>query len=118
MRERPGSLAVPPFAATERLTVPDLHQPLGPTKAGRSTHQANRRGTPMHGLTEDFLTVLDRDVALRKSGSVSVPPPFYTLHIVSDDGHDLPVGAIGEIVGRDPNSFPCLQSDDVPRRRT
>jgi acyl-CoA synthetase (AMP-forming)/AMP-acid ligase II len=30
--------------------------------------------------------VLDRDDALRKSGSVGVPPPFYSLRIVGDDG--------------------------------
>jgi len=28
MRERPGSLAVPPFRAGERLTVPDPSQPV------------------------------------------------------------------------------------------
>ena len=50
--------------------------------------------------------MLDRDDALRKSGSVGVPPPFYTMRIVGDDRQDLPAGAIGEIVGRGPITMP------------
>ena len=50
--------------------------------------------------------MLDRDDALRKSGSVGVPPPFYEMRIVGDDGRDLPAGAIGEIVGRGPITMP------------
>jgi acyl-CoA synthetase (AMP-forming)/AMP-acid ligase II len=61
-----------------------------------------RRFYELYGLTEGFVTVLDRDDAVRKSGSVGVPPPFYSLRIVGDDGRDLPAGEIGEIVGRGP----------------
>ena len=50
--------------------------------------------------------MLDRDDAVRKSGSVGVPPPFYSLRIVADDGRDLPAGEIGEIVGRGPITMP------------
>ncbi len=50
--------------------------------------------------------MLDRDDALRKSGSVGVPPPFYEMRIVGDDGRDLPAGEIGEIVGRGPITMP------------
>ena len=57
-------------------------------------------------MTEGFITVLDRDDAQRKSGSVGVPPPFYELRIVGDDGNDLPAGEIGEIVGRGPITMP------------
>ncbi len=60
----------------------------------------------LYGLTEGFITVLDRDDALRKSGSVGVPPPFYEMRIVGDDGRDLPAGAVGEIVGRGPITMP------------
>ena len=51
-----------------------------------------RRLYELYGLTEGFITVLDRDDALRKPGSVGVPPPFYSLRIVGDDGRDLPAG--------------------------
>jgi len=65
-----------------------------------------RRLYELYGLTEGFVTVLDRDDALRKPGSVGVPPPFYSLRIVGDDGQDLPTGGIGEIVGRGPITMP------------
>ena len=60
----------------------------------------------LYGLTEGFITVLDRDDAQRKAGSVGVPPPFYELRIVGDDGRDLPPGETGEIVGRGPITMP------------
>ena len=65
-----------------------------------------RRFYELYGLTEGFLTVLDRDDAPRKPGSVGVPPPFYVMRIVGDDGRDLPPGEVGEIVGRGPNTMP------------
>jgi acyl-CoA synthetase (AMP-forming)/AMP-acid ligase II len=65
-----------------------------------------RRFYELYGLTEGFLTVLDRDVALRKAGSVGVPPPVYAMRIVGDDGRDLPPGEVGEIVGRGPITMP------------
>jgi len=56
----------------------------------------------LYGLTEGFVTILDRVDALRKTGSVGVPPPFYEIRIVEPDGRDAPRGAVGEIVGRGP----------------
>lgn len=60
----------------------------------------------LYGLTEGFVTVLDRDDASRKRGSVGIPPPLYEMRIVDDDGHDLPAGEVGEIVGRGPITMP------------
>ena len=60
----------------------------------------------LYGLTEGFVTVLDRDDAGRKPGSVGVPPPLYEMRIVDEDGADLPAGEIGEIVGRGPITMP------------
>jgi acyl-CoA synthetase (AMP-forming)/AMP-acid ligase II len=56
----------------------------------------------LYGLTEGFVTILDRDDAVRKSGSVGVPPPFYRVRIVREDGSEATCGEIGEIVGRGP----------------
>jgi acyl-CoA synthetase (AMP-forming)/AMP-acid ligase II len=56
----------------------------------------------LYGLTEGFITILDREDAARKSGSVGVPAAFNEMRIVGDDGRDLPPGEIGEIVGRGP----------------
>jgi acyl-CoA synthetase (AMP-forming)/AMP-acid ligase II len=60
----------------------------------------------LYGLTEGFVTILDRDDAQRKAGSVGVPPPFYEMRIVADDGRDLPAHVVGEIVGRGPITMP------------
>ena len=60
----------------------------------------------LYGLTEGFVTILDRDDAQRKAGSVGVPPPFYEMRIVAEDGRDLPAHAVGEIVGRGPITMP------------
>ena len=79
-----------------------LGAPLHQAYKDRLSSLLPRRFYELYGLTEGFVTVLDRDDALRKSGSVGVPPPFYQMRIVGDDGGDLPPGEIGEIVGRGP----------------
>jgi len=60
----------------------------------------------LYGLTEGFVTILDRDDAKRKAGSVGVPPPFFEMRIVGDDGRELAPGGVGEIVGRGPITMP------------
>jgi len=56
----------------------------------------------LYGLTEGFVTILDRNDAVRKSGSVGVPQPFYRIRIMRDDGTEAAPGEIGEIAGRGP----------------
>jgi acyl-CoA synthetase (AMP-forming)/AMP-acid ligase II len=56
----------------------------------------------LYGLTEGFVTILDRDDFARKPDSVGVPPPLFELRIVDDQGREVPVGTVGEIVGRGP----------------
>ncbi|MBY0557175.1 MAG: AMP-binding protein [Burkholderiaceae bacterium] len=56
----------------------------------------------LYGLTEGFVTVLDRRDTQRKLGSVGVPPPFFELRIVREDGSEADVGETGEIAGRGP----------------
>ena len=60
----------------------------------------------LYGLTEGFVTILDRDDFNQQSGSVGCPPPGYDMRIVGDDGQDLGPGEIGEIVGRGPALSP------------
>jgi acyl-CoA synthetase (AMP-forming)/AMP-acid ligase II len=60
----------------------------------------------LYGLTEGFVTILDRDEAVRKSGSVGRVQPFSEIRIVGEDGRELPAGGIGEIVGRSPLLMP------------
>lgn len=56
----------------------------------------------LYGLTEGFLTILDRTDAGRKAGSVGIPPAFYEMRICDDGGKEVPPGTVGEIVGRGP----------------
>jgi acyl-CoA synthetase (AMP-forming)/AMP-acid ligase II len=60
----------------------------------------------LYGVTEGFVTVLDRADAVRKAGSVGVPPPFYELRVVDEKGHECPPGTVGEITGRGPITMP------------
>jgi long-chain acyl-CoA synthetase len=60
----------------------------------------------LYGLTEGFVTILDRDDFAAKPSSVGIPPPLYEMRIVDDDGVDVPIGEVGEIVGRGPITMP------------
>ncbi|MHA2027486.1 MAG: class I adenylate-forming enzyme family protein [Candidatus Thorarchaeota archaeon] len=56
----------------------------------------------LYGLTEGFITILDKTHYSSKSESVGIPPPFYQMRIVNVTGEDVPIGEIGEIIGRGP----------------
>ena len=60
----------------------------------------------LYGLTEGFVTVLDKYDYEAKPSSVGVPPPFFDMRIVAEDGNDAPAGVVGEIVGRGPILMP------------
>lgn len=60
----------------------------------------------LYGLTEGFVTILDRDDYAAKPNSVGTPPPFFEMRIINDDGNDAPPGEVGEIVGRGPILMP------------
>lgn len=72
----------------------------------------------LYGLTEGFVTILDRDDAVRKRGSVGVPPPFYDMRIVDDEGRDVPGGTVGEIIGRGPITMPGYLGRDAETQTT
>ncbi len=56
----------------------------------------------LYGITEGFMTVLDRDDAERKTGSVGAAMPFGAVRIIDTGGRTVPAGEIGEICGRGP----------------
>ncbi|MDF1595924.1 MAG: class I adenylate-forming enzyme family protein [Acidimicrobiia bacterium] len=64
------------------------------------------RFSELYGLTEGFVTILDRDDYESKPGSVGIPPPLYEMRIIDDQGNDLPAGEVGEIIGRGPITMP------------
>ncbi len=60
----------------------------------------------LYGLTEGFVTVLDKNHYPAKPNSVGTPLPFFAMRIVKADGQEAAVGEVGEIVGRGPILMP------------
>ncbi len=56
----------------------------------------------LYGLTEGFMTILDKHDAIRKVGSVGVPAPFMSMRILRPNGEECLPGEIGEICGKSP----------------
>lgn len=56
----------------------------------------------LYGLTEGFVTILDKYDVAAKTNSVGVPPPFFELRIVDENHQDVGSGVVGEIIGRGP----------------
>ncbi len=60
----------------------------------------------LYGLTEGFMTVLDRNDAPCKLESVGSPMPFSEMRIVDPNGNECKTGEVGEICGRGPMLMP------------
>lgn len=56
----------------------------------------------LYGLTEGFMTILDKTEFRKKAGSVGSVPQFMEIKIVDDEENELPAGQIGEIIGKSP----------------
>ncbi len=95
-----------PEFTPERLASLRMLQNVGAPLMLDYKHRLNRelpgRFYELYGLTEGFVTVLDRDDAIRKAGSVGVPPPFFEMRILDEEGNEVPPGEVGEICGRGP----------------
>ncbi|MEM8535784.1 MAG: AMP-binding protein, partial [Chloroflexota bacterium] len=60
----------------------------------------------LYGLTEGFVTILDKNDYPTKPNSVGVPPPFFEMKIIDESGAEVPAGQVGEIIGRGPFMMP------------
>ena len=60
----------------------------------------------LYGLTEGFITVLDKNSLRVKTEFGRPPAPFFEMRIVNEQGKDLAPGEIGEIIGRGPALMP------------
>ena len=60
----------------------------------------------LYGLTEGFITILDKNDYAAKPDSVGVPIAFSEMRIVKDDGSEAAIGEVGEIVGYSPALMP------------
>jgi acyl-CoA synthetase (AMP-forming)/AMP-acid ligase II len=99
-----------PDFAPERLASLEMILSLG-APLHREHKEALARQLPgrfyeLYGLTEGFMTVLDKTEYPAKPDSVGVPPPFFEMMIVDDAGRELSPGEVGEIVGRGPILMP------------
>ena len=56
----------------------------------------------LYGVTEGFMTILDKQDAVRKLGSVGCLPPFFEMKILRPDGSECAAGEVGEICGCGP----------------
>lgn len=65
-----------------------------------------RRFYELYGLTEGFVTILDKTDADRKLGSVGCCSPFFEMRIERADGSECRPGEVGEICGRGPILMP------------
>ena len=79
-----------------------LGAPLLQEHKDRLNADLPRRFYELYGCTEGVVTILDRDEAVRKSGSVGRPTQYFEMRIVDADGRELPPGEVGEITGRGP----------------
>jgi len=116
--------------ATHVVMVPSqivamLHAPNFSSEALQSLEMICTLGAPLHrehkeelnrklparfyelyGLTEGFITVLDKTHVPAKLNSVGVPTFFSEMRILDENGQELPPGQVGEIVGRGPMLMP------------
>jgi acyl-CoA synthetase (AMP-forming)/AMP-acid ligase II len=60
----------------------------------------------LYGLTEGFVTVLDKNDYIAKPDSVGVPPPLFEMKILNEKGEEIPSGEMGEICGKGPILMP------------
>ncbi|MFO1364501.1 MAG: AMP-binding protein [Burkholderiales bacterium] len=82
--------------------IVSLGAPLLQEHKNRLNAELPHRFYELYGCTEGFITILDRDEAVRKAGSVGRPTQYFEMRIVDAEGRDLPPREIGEIVGRGP----------------
>ena len=96
-----------PAYAPEKLGSLEMLHNLGAPLHVRFKERINAelpgRFYELYGLTEGFVTILDKHDAIRKLGSVGCPPPFMEIRILREDGGACAPGEVGEICGRAPD---------------
>ncbi len=96
-------LNTPEFSA-EKLQSLEMMGSIGAPLHREFKEQLHRllpgRFYELYGVTEGFVTILDKMDAETKLNSVGTPPPFFEVRVVDSKGRELAAGEVGEIVGR------------------
>jgi long-chain acyl-CoA synthetase len=79
-----------------------LGAPLHREHKERLNRRLPGRFYELYGLTEGFITVLDKYDYAAKPESVGVPITFSEMKILDESGKEVPAGQVGEICGRGP----------------
>ncbi len=99
-----------PAFAPEKLASLEMIHNVGAPLLMEYKHLLNEtlpgRFYELYGLTEGFMTILDKHDAVRKVGSVGVPAQFMEMRILDVDNKECAVGEIGEICGKSPMMMP------------
>lgn len=94
----------------EKLTSLEMIQNVGAPLLLEHKKRLNEvlpgRFYELYGLTEGFITILDKHDAIRKVGSVGSTSPFFEMRIIDEDGKECAPGETGEICGRGPTLMP------------
>ncbi len=101
-----NSRAFDPKALQSLEMIHNVGAPLHLEYKKRLNETLPGRFYELYGLTEGFVTVLDKHDAVRKVGSVGVPPPFFEMRILNNQGEECEVGEVGEICGKGPTLMP------------
>jgi long-chain acyl-CoA synthetase len=99
-----------PAYAPEKLASLEMLHNLGAPLHLRFKERINAelpgRFYELYGLTEGFMTILDKHDSIRKLGSVGCPSPFMEIRILREDRGECAPGEVGEICGRSPCLMP------------
>jgi len=99
-----------PSFSPDRLQSLEMILSLGAPLHKRHKEELNRRLPgrfyELYGLTEGFVTVLDKYDYEAKPDSVGVPPPLFEMKILNERGEEAGPGEIGEICGKGPILMP------------
>lgn len=99
-----------PNFSPERLAslemILSLGAPLLMEHKERLTSALPGRFYELYGLTEGFVTVLDKYDYNTKPQSVGTPPPLFEMKILDEKGEEVEAGQVGEICGRGPILMP------------
>jgi long-chain acyl-CoA synthetase len=95
-----------PDALQSLEMILSLGAPLHKSHKEELNRQLPGRFYELYGLTEGFVTVLDKYDYAAKPESVGVPPPLFEMKIVDETGEETGPNEVGEICGKGPILMP------------